>query len=449
MDPESKPETLPKKPGRRIAVAALALGLAAAGAFYVLRKPPGPGTSAPLQQTLQLKERPSSPEHVLPGDVDHGRRLYAIHCTSCHGVKGDGFGPAASYLWPAPRDHTEAVYMSSRTDADLYAAIADGGKAVSRSPLMPAWKDRFDSFDIWNLVAFIRTLHPSPDESGLRVTDHEVVLAEERLKAAGGPENLHRVDFNRLQNEDDDVRSIAAYEWIETSAGRLRLSLLFTPEGSLRRVSTHRLVLLPGRAEGAFDEWLSRWAKDVPPVTGFEDLCSRVRTAVERSSARLRAALAQERGDIAEARAVYDKFDKSRSSLPTGQRLYVQNCASCHGTTGRVVGPWIVERGFRPRNHADGSYMGLLSDEYLTSVTRYGGLYWNLSSAMPAQTSLKEDEIKAIVEFMRSLAVPPTKDRCPCSVMAARCMEPVKDKDGGCCCRDGHGTGSLCTHMKR
>jgi cytochrome c oxidase cbb3-type subunit 3 len=453
MDPvESKPETRSTKPRTRILIAGVALVAVLGFAWFVTRKPPGAAMSNQPEPSWRIKDRPAMTETVLAGDTEHGRRLYSVHCTACHGVKGDGFGPAAIYLWPAPRDHTDGVYMSSRTDAELYTAIGEGGRAVSRSPLMPSWKDRFDSFDIWNLVAFIRTLHPSPLAGAFRATAHEVVLDEGRLKEGGPDESvpsLHRIDFNRLWNEEDEVRSIAAYPALSTAAGPLRLSLLFSPEGTFERGATHRQVLLPGYPAEEFDRWISGGIQNSSPIRGFEELCALTRKAVDSSIRRIREALVQERGDTTLARAVYDRYDKDRGSFPLGQKLYIQNCGSCHGTTGRVVGPWIVERGFRPRNHADGSYMGLLSDDYLSSVTRYGGLYWNLSGAMPAHPYLKNDELKALVEFMRSLAVPPAKERCPCSVMAARCMEPSKEKDGACCCRDGHGTGTLCTHMKR
>ena len=66
------------------------------------------------------------PERLPVGDMAHGSALYAMHCASCHGMKGDGTGPAADYLWPLPRDHRDAAYMLSRTDDLLYKAVAQG-----------------------------------------------------------------------------------------------------------------------------------------------------------------------------------------------------------------------------------------------------------------------------------------------------------------------------------
>lgn len=38
-----------------------------------------------------------------------GERRYLRHCAACHGLDGDGAGPAARYLDPRPRDLGEGV----------------------------------------------------------------------------------------------------------------------------------------------------------------------------------------------------------------------------------------------------------------------------------------------------------------------------------------------------
>ena len=47
----------------------------------------------------------------VPADVlDRGREHYVQNCYACHGMKGDGKGPASHYYRPPPRDLTKGLY---------------------------------------------------------------------------------------------------------------------------------------------------------------------------------------------------------------------------------------------------------------------------------------------------------------------------------------------------
>jgi cytochrome c oxidase cbb3-type subunit III len=88
-----------------------------------------------------------------------GRKLYMTYCYSCHGVTGRGDGPATPRLLPKPRNLTEDAYMSRKTDQDLYSVISGGSPAIHRFSEMPAWKSFLYPERIWDIVAYIRTLH--------------------------------------------------------------------------------------------------------------------------------------------------------------------------------------------------------------------------------------------------------------------------------------------------
>jgi cytochrome c oxidase cbb3-type subunit III len=88
-----------------------------------------------------------------------GRKLYMTHCYTCHGVTGRGDGPAAPRLQPKPRNLTDDAYMSGKTDQDLYNIISGGSAALHRFSGMPDWKTMFYPERIWDLVAYLRTLH--------------------------------------------------------------------------------------------------------------------------------------------------------------------------------------------------------------------------------------------------------------------------------------------------
>ncbi|WP_394392104.1 c-type cytochrome [Shewanella woodyi] len=87
-----------------------------------------------------------------------GELLYQAYCTQCHGKEGDGWGVNAATMDVLPKDHTDTKEMISRTDEDIFIAIKKGGKAVSKSNLMPNWDANMTDEEINELVAYVRTL---------------------------------------------------------------------------------------------------------------------------------------------------------------------------------------------------------------------------------------------------------------------------------------------------
>jgi DMSO reductase family type II enzyme heme b subunit len=91
------------------------------------------------------------------GDANAGKAVYELRCAGCHGVKGDGKGPAAELLLPRPRDFTTGIYKirttvnKTPTDQDLFRIITDGMPGTS----MPAW-NVLPEKERWNLVAYIK-----------------------------------------------------------------------------------------------------------------------------------------------------------------------------------------------------------------------------------------------------------------------------------------------------
>ena len=74
--------------------------------------------------------------------IAHGKQVYERHCLACHGDKGDGNGPAATFLHEQrPRNFTFGVFKFRLTkgplptDADLLRTITRGVRGTA----MPAW----------------------------------------------------------------------------------------------------------------------------------------------------------------------------------------------------------------------------------------------------------------------------------------------------------------------
>lgn len=81
-----------------------------------------------------------------------GAEVFKVNCESCHGPQGHGDGPAGAALDPAPKNLAELQTQAG--DDYLFWRIATGKEGTS----MVAWKGILSEEQIWQLVAFIRTL---------------------------------------------------------------------------------------------------------------------------------------------------------------------------------------------------------------------------------------------------------------------------------------------------
>jgi len=91
-----------------------------------------------------------------------GEGAYMGYCLPCHGMEGKGDGPLAESIADEndglkPRNFTNADYMSTRTDEELFKVIKFGGKKSGFSEVMPDWGYNFPDADIRGLVKYIRT----------------------------------------------------------------------------------------------------------------------------------------------------------------------------------------------------------------------------------------------------------------------------------------------------
>ena len=81
-----------------------------------------------------------------------GAEVFRTNCEVCHGPQGHGDGPAGQSLDPKPRDL--AVLQSSVGDDYLFWRISTGKPGTA----MVAWKGILTDEQIWQSVAFIRSL---------------------------------------------------------------------------------------------------------------------------------------------------------------------------------------------------------------------------------------------------------------------------------------------------
>jgi len=95
----------------------------------------------------------------------------------------------------------------------------------------------------------------------------------------------------------------------------------------------------------------------------------------------------------------------SGADVSKSKAIYDQYCAACHGPTGKGDGPAAGALNPKPRDLSDKAYARSLKDEYLIQITKDGGPAVKKSPLMPAMgKTLKEDQIKDLVAYLRSLA---------------------------------------------
>jgi len=119
-----------------------------------------------------------------------GKQVYTTYCVGCHGVNGDGQGPASQFLVVKPRDFTKGIFKFRSTPSgtlptheDLYKIIARGiyGTAMPGFALLPE-PDRLA------VVQYIKTFYPEWDQRGSGTS----IVIPNPPEDLGSPESVAR-----------------------------------------------------------------------------------------------------------------------------------------------------------------------------------------------------------------------------------------------------------------
>lgn len=89
-----------------------------------------------------------------------GRAVYRQYCVSCHGLEGDGNGPAAWLLVTRPVDYSSDTPVARRDFEGLIRRTRDGPEGAHASS-MPAWGLFFDDRMLWDVATYLMTFQPS------------------------------------------------------------------------------------------------------------------------------------------------------------------------------------------------------------------------------------------------------------------------------------------------
>lgn len=134
--------------GRRSALLGAALLFVAAGCS-------GPRAPFTKSQTLGGKR-------VSARRLNSGRQLFVTYCAACHGLEGDGKGPAAPGLRPPPRNFKQGQFKFAAVasgqlpnDEDLLRIVQKG---LHGSAMLP-WND-VPERDLLDIIQYLKTLSP-------------------------------------------------------------------------------------------------------------------------------------------------------------------------------------------------------------------------------------------------------------------------------------------------
>lgn len=97
--------------------------------------------------------------------------------------------------------------------------------------------------------------------------------------------------------------------------------------------------------------------------------------------------------------------------VEAGKQLYQMRCTPCHGADGKANTPTAQALNPKPRDHTDGAYMNTLSNEHLLKVLKNGGAAVGKSPVMPPQADLSDQQIRDVIAYVRTLAVPPYPEK--------------------------------------
>ena len=193
-----------------------------------------------------------------------GKEIFQERCVGCHGVEGDGKGPGAKFLSPAPADFTDkddACCGGDTGPGDFYYRILRGWPGTA----MENFGDRLSVNDIWRVVLFVKTIPNKtlrknyvPQPSRL----HHVAALEgaprlgEEPPEARGQRRVHQAQVDRSVHAGGDAghaRASRPGDSFLINDGKTRLSLKDAAAG-IKTIYEDLLEPSLGRSPGTRDK---------------------------------------------------------------------------------------------------------------------------------------------------------------------------------------------------
>jgi cytochrome c oxidase cbb3-type subunit 2 len=174
-------------------------------------------TPTPEPPKTQLEEAPnlsqidrsywlsSNPLPVTEGNLLRGKEVFLQRCVGCHGVKGDGKGPAATFMSPPPADFTDkddACCGGDTGPGDFYYRILRGWTGTA----MENFGERLSVDDIWRVVLFVKTIPNGTLAAGRIPEPSDYITWQPSKELLGWLKTSQpltaNVDFNKVKTTD-------------------------------------------------------------------------------------------------------------------------------------------------------------------------------------------------------------------------------------------------------
>ena len=129
---------------------------------------PSTAKPAPSSQAAPHKEgththaaaaKVTNPIKADEASIAAGQKLYATHCTSCHGPTGAGDGVQAPKFTPRPSNLIDAEWKHGPSDGEIFTVIRNGIPKTAMSTFGKKVTER----ETWDVVNFLRSVGPKTE----------------------------------------------------------------------------------------------------------------------------------------------------------------------------------------------------------------------------------------------------------------------------------------------
>jgi cytochrome c oxidase subunit IV len=146
-----------------------------------------PKTLPPIVSTMNAPSKFKKPWNETAEIKAHGKVIFEQQCVMCHGVTGEGNGPAAGGLNPKPRNFTQATgWKNGHKSTEIFTTLTKGLNSMPAFGSLPA-EDR------WSLVHYVTAFGPASEKASA-ADFAKLGIDPNKEDAGGGAEKSISVD---------------------------------------------------------------------------------------------------------------------------------------------------------------------------------------------------------------------------------------------------------------
>jgi mono/diheme cytochrome c family protein len=226
-------------------------------------------TDLPMVLDLDKAVRSAGPVGRNADKIERG--LFRKHCVQCHGISGDGTGPAANLLAPYPRDFRRGTFKFKSTPVgkkpshnDIVRTLEAGIPGTSMPAFETLKQSKEFAEDVDALAHYVRFLSIRGETERRLIVE---LIADETDQLNDATRSKARASLNRVVKDWSDADTVpkttppsnsTAPEGEELAAAISRGKELFLSE--LTACSKCHGELADGNGKSQdFDEWTKDW----------------------------------------------------------------------------------------------------------------------------------------------------------------------------------------------